>query len=186
MLKQALRGLCPPVLWEAAKGIKRRLPGGGEQPPPYRLGRNSLLVGSAERRAHGAGGIVIGDDCYIWGRLVAATGMATIRIGNNVFINNATLLDCAGTITVEDDVQIGYLCLVADHDAAGPQTSEPRPVCIRRGAWIGARCLILQGVTIGIGSIVGAGSVVTRDVPDWSICAGNPSRIVRTLGDDER
>jgi acetyltransferase-like isoleucine patch superfamily enzyme len=60
------------------------------------------------------------------------------------------------------------------------------PIRICRGAWIGARSIILKGVTIGEGAIVGAGSVVTRDVPAFTIVAGNPARILRELATDER
>ncbi|WP_300799156.1 DapH/DapD/GlmU-related protein [uncultured Alistipes sp.] len=56
-----------------------------------------------------------------------------------------------------------------------------RPVRLRRNAWIGAGALILPGVTVGEHAIVGAGSVVTRDVPDGMIVAGNPARVIRPI-----
>jgi acetyltransferase-like isoleucine patch superfamily enzyme len=66
-----------------------------------------------------------------------------------------------------------------------PQT-EARPIRIGRNSWIGFDCCLLPGVTIGEGSIVGARSVVTGDVPAYTIVAGNPARIIRRIQDDEK
>ncbi len=63
---------------------------------------------------------------------------------------------------------------------------EERTVFIDDDAWVGAMSIILPGITVGKGSIIGAGSVVTKDVPPYTIVAGNPARIVRTLEPDER
>ena len=65
-------------------------------------------------------------------------------------------------------------------------TTASAPVRIRRGAWIGARAIVLKGVTVGVGSVVGAGAVVTKDVPDWTIVAGNPARVIREIPEHER
>jgi acetyltransferase-like isoleucine patch superfamily enzyme len=54
-------------------------------------------------------------------------------------------------------------------------------VLIKRGAWIGSGAIILPGVTVGIGSIIAAGAVVSRDIPDFSVAAGNPARVVSKL-----
>jgi acetyltransferase-like isoleucine patch superfamily enzyme len=122
-----------------------------------------------------------------------------------VFINVATILDCVGAITIEDDVMIGYHCVLADSDNHSTRysvrkgdlgrvrqgrhrwdTAVTAPVHIGRGAWIGAYAIILKGVRVGAGAIVSAGSVVFRDVPDWTIVAGNPAYIVRQIPEDER
>ena len=63
---------------------------------------------------------------------------------------------------------------------------EEAPVHIGHDAWIGCLVVILKGVTIGEGAVVGAGSVVSNDVPPFTIVAGNPARVVRELGPDER
>jgi acetyltransferase-like isoleucine patch superfamily enzyme len=60
------------------------------------------------------------------------------------------------------------------------------PVIIGNSVWIGVNSTILKGVTIGEGSVVGAGSVVTKDVPPWTIVAGNPARVIREIPENER
>jgi len=112
---------------------------------------------------------------------------AYIRIGERVFVNfNCTILDC-GSVTIGDGVQIasGVQLLAADHPrepelrAAGLELG--RPVVIEDNVWIGAGAIVCPGVTVGRDSIVGAGSVVTRDVPPRVVAAGNPSRVIRDL-----
>lgn len=107
------------------------------------------------------------------------------RVDKEVFINfGCTFLDQGG-ITIEDGVFIGpgAKILTEGH----PEQPEIRhmlqtqPVVIRRKAWIGAGAMILPGVTVGENAIVAAGAVVTKDVPDNTIVAGMPARIVRNI-----
>ena len=58
-------------------------------------------------------------------------------------------------------------------------TLVAKPITVGADAWIGARAMILPGCDIGTGSVIGAGSVVTRPTPDWSVSAGNPARVIR-------
>lgn len=113
-----------------------------------------------------------------------------ITIGNNVGISGSTLNATIG-ITIEDNVNIGSGCIITDTDSH-PLGYEERildnkaatrksPIYIKEGAFIGARSIILKGVTIGEHSIVGAGSVVSKSVPDNCIVAGNPAKIVKSL-----
>lgn len=109
----------------------------------------------------------------------------TTRIGKNVFINfGCTFLDQGG-ITLEDGVFIGPEAKILTE--AHPEQPEIRhtlqtePVVIRRKAWIGAGAIILPGVTVGENAIVAAGAVVTKDVPDNTIVAGVPAKIVRRI-----
>jgi acetyltransferase-like isoleucine patch superfamily enzyme len=137
--------------------------------------------------------------------LVTETDESEIRIGNNVYIGGHTSLDCVSSIVVEDDVLISYQCIIADSDNHSLvyrirkqdvadwkrgyhdwTTTATAPVTIKRGAWIGARSMILKGVTIGEGGIIAAGSVITKEVPAWTIVGGNPARVIRELSDDER
>ena len=168
------------------------------------FGENTEIVGPIEKRAPDSL-IVVGRDCLIEGFLVTETDQSEIRIGSNVYIGGHTNVDCALSITIEDDVLISYQCTIADsdnhsllyrirkkdvadwkHGKHDWSTNARAPIRIMRGAWIGARAIILKGVTIGEGAVVGAGSVVTKDVPDWTIVAGNPARIIRPLTAEER
>ena len=108
-----------------------------------------------------------------------------IRIGKNVFINHAcTFLDLGG-ITIEDDVLIGpKVSIITENHPTNPDQRKMldlKSVHIKRNVWIGANATILPGVTIGENSIVAAGAVVTKDVPDNVVVAGVPAKIVKTI-----
>lgn len=124
---------------------------------------------------------------------------AQILIGRRVFIGRSTLVS-AKQIEIEDDVMISWGVTIADHDSHSIYFAERaddvaawqrgkkdwsnvtiRPVALRQKCWVGMNVTILKGVTIGEGAIVAAGSVVTRDAPDWTIVAGNPARPVRRV-----
>ena len=120
---------------------------------------------------------------------VVAKG-AELKIGNNVGLTSVALI-CNDSITIGDNVKIGINTVVYDTDFhsldARHRNSTPeikddiktRPVVIQDGAFIGGHSTILKGVTIGKNSIVGAGSVVSRSIPDEQIWAGNPAVFVR-------
>lgn len=111
-------------------------------------------------------------------------------IGNNVGISNASIF-CSTSITIEDNVLIGVNCSITDSDhhsvmyedriINGNKNIRSAPVVIKEGAWIGGHCIILKGVTIGCRSVIGAGSVVTKSVPDNEVWAGNPARFIRKI-----
>ena len=109
-----------------------------------------------------------------------------VRLGDNSDIGMDALV--VGPVTIGRDVMMGPRCVVlatshefADVDVPMNQQgfSAPRPIVIGDDVWIGAGSTVLPGVTIGSGSIIGAGSVVTRDVPAYSVAAGNPARVLR-------
>lgn len=106
-----------------------------------------------------------------------------VRIGKRVVIMNGCLMMAAGGITIDDDAMIAanVQLISNNHDLENRLVITCRPVRISRKAWIGAGATILPGVTVGENSVVGAASVVTKDVPANTIAVGNPARIVRHL-----
>jgi carbonic anhydrase/acetyltransferase-like protein (isoleucine patch superfamily) len=108
-----------------------------------------------------------------------------IVIGTGTYVNRGTILDAALHIEIGRHCMIGPHCYITDHDhghelgrhiSAQPLVSEP--VKIHDDVWIGAGVIVLKGVTIGPNAIVGAGSVVTRDVASGDIMAGVPARVI--------
>jgi len=114
---------------------------------------------------------------------------AQIRVGKKFYANhNCVMLDCA-EITFGDNVFVGPNCCftTAEHplDAATRNTGleSARPICVGNDVWIGAGVVVLPGVKIGDGCVIGAGSVVTRDIPAGTIAFGNPCRVRRSVSD---
>ena len=115
-----------------------------------------------------------------------------LRCGNRVFINfNATILAQA-PITLGDDVMIGPNCSlitvghpVADHRMRRGGWEQAKPISIGENTWLGANVTVLPGVSIGKQCVVGAGTLVTRDIPDNSLVLGSPGTVVRTLDDSQ-
>lgn len=108
-----------------------------------------------------------------------------IKIGKNVFINHAcTFLDMGG-ITIEDNVLIGpKVNLITENHPLNPADRKAlitKPIIIKKNAWIGAAATILPGVTIGENSIIAAGAVVSKDVPDNVVAGGIPAKIIKTI-----
>lgn len=113
-----------------------------------------------------------------------------IRCGNNVGISN-TCIRVTKELVIEDDVNIGGDCKIYDSDMHSiifeermkiPDiTVKAAPIRIKQGAWIGEHSIILKGVTIGARSVIGAGSVVTKDIPDDELWAGNPAKFIRKI-----
>jgi acetyltransferase-like isoleucine patch superfamily enzyme len=110
-----------------------------------------------------------------------------IKIGKNVFINHACSFLDMGGITMEDNVQIGpRVNITTENHSIDPSKRKDldlKPVLIKRNAWIGAGATILPGVTIGENSIVAAGAVVNKDVPDNMIVGGVPAKVLRKIED---
>ncbi|HVV72032.1 MAG TPA: acyltransferase [Verrucomicrobiae bacterium] len=131
-------------------------------------------------------GCVIGDDVKI-GTFVEIQKGA--KVGNRCKVSSHTFI-CEG-VTLEDEVFIGHsVTFINDRfpratTAHGALQTEADWTCVstlvKRGASIGSNSTILCGVTIGEGAIVGAGSVVTKDVPPGAVVAGNPARVLRSM-----
>lgn len=164
----------------------------------------------AELRAPEAGKkyLEIGKNCIIDGTFVFEKDTGHIAIGDRVHIGSSMFISI-NEIVIEDDVTIAWDCLFYDHNSHSTNWEERRndtiqeyndikngvnyianknwdvvksaPIHICSKAWIGTGVKVLKGVTIGEGAIVGAGSVVTRDVEPWTIVGGNPATVIKKL-----
>lgn len=119
-----------------------------------------------------------------------STEGSVLKIGNNFGISGSTI-NATKEIIIGNYVTIGSGCLISDTDSHSLNKDERRendysncksmPIHIGDDVFIGARCIILKGVTIGNGAVIGAGSVVTKDVPPFSVVGGNPAKVIRNL-----
>ncbi len=110
----------------------------------------------------------------------------SIAIGDNVLVMNGVRLSSAAGITIGDGCMLANFCYLTDsdwHDIHNRAQYPGRcaPIVLERGAWVGDSAIICKGVRIGENSIVGAGSVVRKDVPPNVVVAGNPAKIVKRL-----
>ena len=115
-----------------------------------------------------------------------------IHLGKNFYANhNCVILDCA-KVTFGDHVMVGPNCgfYTACHPIDPQQRREgvefARPITVGNDVWFGGGCTVLPGVTIGDGCVIGAGSVVTRDIPANTVAAGNPCRVLRSISEADR
>jgi maltose O-acetyltransferase len=148
--------------------------------------------GTAERRAVLAELLgTLGDGASVVPPLRIDYGY-NVHLGDRAFVNfDAVLLDVA-PITIGADCQIGPRVQLVT--AAHPIDPADRaalwewgePITLEDGVWLGAGVIVLPGVTIGAGTVVGAGSVVTRDLPAGVVAVGNPARVLRPIGPEDR
>ncbi|WP_051305915.1 acyltransferase [Desulfogranum mediterraneum] len=145
----------------------------------------------------GYGSLSVGDKVTIGGNVTVIVSYKinpdpVVSVGDNVYLGYATVLSCAERIAIGDNVLIAERCSIFDNnnhpvDPVARKNNEPigradvAPVVVEDGAWIGARSIIMKGVTVGRDSVVAAGSVVTRDVPPGMIVAGNPAVVVKQI-----
>lgn len=159
----------------------------------HSLGTKSILGRKLAVRNSGA--VAIGSrvticDEYVLADLAPGRGaLPKIRIGDGTVILYRFQCNAAESVTIGPDVLIASNVLITDSDhvlepGGIPVTRNPalitRPVVVERNCWIGQNAVILKGVTIGHDSIIGANSVVTRDVAPYSVVAGNPARLIRS------
>ena len=148
------------------------------------------------------GNISIGKDGFVRGGLIVE-GKGVISIGDRVYLGGDTMIGACNKIVIGDDVIIASKCRIYDNnnhpiapadrlemsrsgDFFGPlwrwnEKVANKPVAIGNNVWIGEHCSVMKGVTIGDGSIVGCRAVVTKDVPPYTIVAGNPAKVVKVL-----
>lgn len=106
-----------------------------------------------------------------------------LSIGNGVFINYGCSISAHLRVSIGDGCRLGQYSLLLDcdyHEGGGADGhGAPAPIVLEDRVWLGARVIVLKGVTIGSGAVIGAGSVVTRDVPGGALAAGSPARVIR-------
>lgn len=131
-----------------------------------------------------------GDGSYIEPPFYCDYGRNT-RIGKNFYCNyDCVFLDC-GPITIGDNVKLGpkVALYAVDHPidpvVRATDYDFPKPITIGSDVWIGGSAVICPGVTIGENTVIGAGSVVTKDIPANVVAAGNPCRVIRPITEQE-
>lgn len=147
--------------------------------------------------------LILDDEVWLYGRVIIQSHGAC-KLGKYVKVGNATTIQCVNRVEIDDYTIIADNVVITDNNnhPVSPsyrkewavnysdnnmslwKHSVSKPTIIERNVWIGANSRVCKGVRIGEGSIVAANSIVTKDVPPFSIVAGNPARIVKTLQDE--
>lgn len=157
--------------------------------------------------------LLAGNKCILLNDNIFESSEGFISIGDNTFINSGTKIISRLSVSIGNNVTIAWGCMIYDHDshsidyrerindqhqqlqdwASGNfianknwDTVNSKPIIIGNNVWLGFDVVVLKGVTIGDGAIIGAKSVVTRDIPAWSIAAGNPAQVVKYIPEDMR
>lgn len=153
---------------------------------PYITGDGGIEIGYNFMMTNGEG---INPICSNMHGSIHTEKNAHISIGDNVGMS-ATRLWISRGLTIGNNVKIGACSLIIDTDThpldynirrISNEGAKTAAITIEDDVWIGAHCIILKGVTIGARSIIGAGSIVTKDIPADYIAAGNPCKVIRKL-----
>lgn len=152
--------------------------------------------------------LYIGKDSIVSGNFIFESSEGSINIGAHSYVGNSTFIS-RSAIDIGDNVTIAWGCTIYDHDSHSLNYKLRRkdiddelkdirnkdnfikskdwscvatkPIYIHNDVWIGMNCIILKGVTIGEGAIIGAGSVVTKDIPAWTLAVGNPAKVIKEI-----
>ena len=177
---------------------------GAETPRGRRFGRfgaNSVICYPPntiynERYIHIGSGTMIGPQCTLSAGMTPGQECITdpvVRIGDRCLIGKGSAIVGHFSITIGDDVWTGHNVYVTDQNHGyedvtrpiGAQSMPEKPVRIGDGSWIGYGSVILPGATIGDHVVIGANSVVTGDVPSYSVAVGSPAKVIRRYVDGE-
>jgi acetyltransferase-like isoleucine patch superfamily enzyme len=148
------------------------------------IGSHSFIRGELQISASG-GAISIGEWCYV-GADTRIWSAASIEIGNRVLIAHSVNIMDNLTHPLQAAQRHEQTKQIFTRGHPRKISLDEKPIKICDDAWIGAGAMVLRGVTVGQGGIVAAGAVVTKDVPPYTIVAGNPAVVVRELSPDER
>lgn len=157
------------------------------------IGKNSRIDSYCIIGALGRSNLVIGNNSSIgvFSRIVVSSGYQSlgeyIIIGNNVGVGGYSNIGGSGGVSIGDNTIIGpyFSAHPENHNFESVdipirlQGTTRKPIKIEDNCWLGAKVTVLAGVTIGRGSIVAAGAVVTKDIPEYSIAIGSPAKVVR-------
>ena len=135
------------------------------------------------------GEIILGNRVKIWSHIhrtqLSAGGRGKLIIGDNTFINVGSIISAHFQITIGKNVQIAPGVILMDNDFHGVEDRNaeviPTPITIGDNVWLATRVVVLKGVTIGEGSTIATGAVVTKDVPPHSLAAGIPAKVIKSL-----
>lgn len=175
------------VMWQELHGLHPRL-----ALVNLLLAPLPSFVGSRLRaRALRAAGFTIGRGSTFWG-IPKITGSHNLYhrliIGQQCVFNAECVFDIEETITIGDGVALGQqvMLLTSTHEIGSSERRasfklHSSPITIGNGSWLGARCIILPGITIGAGAVVAAGAVVNQDVSENTLVGGVPARVIKML-----
>lgn len=132
--------------------------------------------------------LVLHDDCVLYqGSSIYVASNACLEIeGGTTFLNTCSQIECYNHIKIGRNSVASDNCRIQDSDIhyvlddSGTPKPNSAPIIIGDDVWIGMNCIILKGVTIGNGSAIGAGSVVTKSIPEHCLACGNPAKVVKT------
>lgn len=150
--------------------------------PPIRLsGESRISIGDR---------VFVGAGSWLHTLPDGASKEVALTIGDGTSMSGLCVIAAVRSVVLEENVLLARNVYISDHSHRFTDTTQPvlrqgvdsiRPVWIKAGAWLGQNVVVCPGVTIGTGAVVGANSVVTKDVPDFSVAVGSPARIVRSL-----
>jgi acetyltransferase-like isoleucine patch superfamily enzyme len=110
-----------------------------------------------------------------------------LEIGNRVLINYGCSIAATRLVRIGDDCMLGTHVLMMDNDFhrmepdRRTEMPESKPIIVENNVWIGGRVIVLCGVTIGHDSVIGAGSIVTKDIPPLALAVGSPARVIKSF-----
>jgi tetrahydrodipicolinate N-succinyltransferase len=151
--------------------------------PPVRIG--------GEARIAVGHGVFVGGGSWLQALPDGASREVALRIGDGCMLGGCCVLSAIRGVTLEDEVLVARNVYISDHIHHYQDTSRPirrqgidkvAPVVVGRGAWLGQNVIVCPGVRIGRGAVVGGNSVVTEDIPDFSVAVGAPARVVKRFG----
>jgi acetyltransferase-like isoleucine patch superfamily enzyme len=149
---------------------------------------------SGEDRVEIGEEVFIGSNSWLQTLPDAENKSSALYIGNGSSMAGGCVLSAVRRVVLEENVLLARNVYISDHThrysdkehaILSQGVDKIAPVLIRRGAWLGQNVVVCPGVTIGIGSVIGANSVVNSDIPDWSVAVGCPARVVKSIGTED-